>query len=316
MNTTLTIGPFELAGLCAAIGAADATGLLERADERARAAAELAPGCDPLAAARVCAVLAAAGLLVREPDDTFRRGPLLDAAARGPGGLAGLLALWRATPAFLSRGARVARMDGDAADRAAAYASVTEDLGRLFAPAADALAAALPAARAILDVGAGSGVWSLAMAARAPDAQVTALDLAEVLPVFRRRAAALGLADRAHARAGDFHGELGGPYDRVVLANVLHLEDEARAAALIARAAAALAPGGEVVVVDTFAEATGGALAHATYELHLAMRTGGGRAHPSRAIAAWLADARCAAPRVIDLGGALPGLAALVAALR
>jgi C-methyltransferase len=114
---------------------------------------------------------------------------------------------------------------------------------------------------------------------------------------------------------GDFH-EVELPaerYDRVLLANVLHLEDEARAAALVSRVSRAVRPGGEVVVVDMLADATCGQLGQPIYELHLAMRTGGGRAHPRPVLTAWLAAAGHPQVELVDLGQLHAGLAALVA---
>jgi ubiquinone/menaquinone biosynthesis C-methylase UbiE len=136
-----------------------------------------------------------------------------------------------------------------------------------------------PPGERVLDVGAGSGVWSLAMCARSPGTRVTALDLPAVLPGFLDRAERLGLAERIEAIPGDCHStELhAASVDRIVLANILHLESPAHAAALMARIVPALKRGGELVVIDCLAK-EGGAreTARAIYALHLAMRTDGG----------------------------------------
>jgi demethylspheroidene O-methyltransferase len=191
---------------------------------------------------------------------------------------------------------------------------VVDGLAQLFAPAARLLADALPATGVILDVGAGSGVWSLAMLENEPLARVTALDLESVLPRFYARAVRLGQAARVDAIGGEYlHAVLPrATYARVVLANVLHLESEAAAATLVARAADALAPGGRLVVVDVWDGGTPRQhLAHAAYALHLAMRTQKGRAHARARIVSWIEATGSKVEAELDLHAASPSLSAL-----
>src|SRR6185436_6563447 len=102
--------------------------------------------------------------------------------------------------------------------------------------------------------GAGSGVWSLTMAARHVSARVTAVDFPAVLDTFLSQAAERGLSPRVATLGGDYHHVPfdTGQWSRVVLANVLHLETVDGARALVAKAARAVERGGEVVVVDSF----------------------------------------------------------------
>jgi hypothetical protein len=99
-------------------------------------------------------------------------------------------------------------------------------------------------------------------------------------------------------------------FDRVVLANVLHLEPEGGARSLVARVATALKPDGDLVVVDALSDHS---LARAIYSLHLAMRTHAGRAHPRQAIEHWCRDAGLTESRLVSFGGHQDALAALVA---
>jgi ubiquinone/menaquinone biosynthesis C-methylase UbiE len=182
-------------------------------------------------------------------------------------------------------------MDGSALERSNSYETLSGTLGRLFEDAAEDLAGKLPPpGDRVLDVGAGSGVWSLAMGARSPKATVIALDLPAVLSAFLHRAGSLGLADRVETIAGDYHSiELPvASFDRIILANVLHLESPADAASLIARTAAALKPAAELIVIDSLVEdEPTRAPAHAIYALHLAMRTGQGCLHPRAQVDRW-----------------------------
>jgi len=60
----------------------------------------------------------------------------------------------------------------------------------------------------------------------------------------------MGVADRTSVIAGDmFEVPLGGPYDVVMITNVLHHFSEAKGVELIRRAAGAMAPDGRLVLV-------------------------------------------------------------------
>ncbi len=327
MTTEVRLGAHDLAAIVSAAAAMAHVGVLDAivsASDGDGAAHErdlvTKTGCDPIALDRVLAVLAAVGVVDRDGHGSVRLGhDVRHECATVPHGLRGVVALFAHAPRFLATGARLGAMDGDLATRAAAYAPCVSDLGRFFEAGARALATRLPPARAILDLGAGSGVWSLAMAEAAHAAGVaaraTAIDFAPVLPAFHARAASCGLAAFVDAVAGSY---LEAPlsdasFDRVVLANVLHLEPEPRAAELVARAARACAPGGCVIVVDVFPLGPRGPLAHAAYELHLAMRTASGRAHAVDATRAWLTTAGLVVAEPFELEAQRVGLGALVA---
>ena len=103
----------------------------------------------------------------------------------------------------------------------------------------------------ILDVAAGHGQYGIAMAARSPNASVFALDHPVVLEVAERNARRAGCADRYNLIPGDvFEVELGGPYDLIVAANLAHHFDKATNTGLFRRLRAALAPTGQLVLVD------------------------------------------------------------------
>jgi PAS domain S-box-containing protein len=205
---------------------------------------------------------------------------------------------------------------GDSIDRpenrGAYYARCVLALARLFEGHARRLAEQLPPAETILDVGAGSAVWSLAMAAKS-GGKVTTIDPPEVVASTLAAAELFGLGIKPEVIAGDyFEVEIEGPVDRIVMANVLHLETPEDAARLIRHHARALAPRGELVIVDMLGgDGLEPELSRAAYGLHLGMRTTKGCAHPEADLRAWCAEAGLTEHRVLPLGGA--GLAALVA---
>jgi hypothetical protein len=155
--------------------------------------------------------------------------------------------------------------------------------------AAVPLADSLPAAGRVLEVGAGAAAWSLALVARQPSCQVTAFDLAPVLEVTRRSVEAAGRLDRYRFLGGDaFQDELGGPYDLVLVANVVHLFGEARAVELLTRVAAELHPGGRLAVIDVMPDPRGPSRRAALHDLSLLLRTRDGALHPYGSYTKWL----------------------------
>lgn len=114
-----------------------------------------------------------------------------------------------------------------------------------------------PRGRAVLDVGCGTGFFTAYYLARG--ARVTGLDLTAV-SVERLRArhpeARFVLADVSEAPLAE-------RYDIVNAFDVLyHVTDDARWERAVRHLAAAVAPGGALLVTDTFAESPGPAAAH------------------------------------------------------
>ena len=259
---------------------------------------------DPRATARVLDVLVAWRLATREQHAVAASDELRAWANAVPGGAELMLAVWSHTDQFLRTGRPYLRMD--AGDRGS-YAQFVGALGRMTADAARQLAdriAAPPDAR-ILDIGCGSGVWSLALAERLPGARVTGLDQLAVLDAFRARARELGLGERIATLAGDVH-ELAIPreYDVVMIANVLRLETPDRARAIVERGAAAVRPGGALVIVDALAAGTPEReRARASYALHLAMRTERGQVYSPETVMAWMAAAGVSGCEQVPLDG-------------
>lgn len=299
----------DLFAAASVITAAQQTGLLralQSGPQTAQAYAE-SLGLDRRAAGLVLDSLVTLDLAVRE-QDAYDASPRVK-ALMPPRGFAGdaMESLWAHTDTFLRTGEPLARMDGSLAEREASYREGVAWLGKLLEPTARELASKLNDAPArVLDVGCGSGVWSLAIAERFPSVHVTGQDLPAVLESFTARAQSMGLGDRVATIPGDMHAAPlpQGGFDLVVIANVLRLETPDRAAALLARLAAAVAPGGALLVVDALAGGTPEReRARALYALNLALRTQGGRVHSPAEITSWLEAAGLRAMETIELGG-------------
>lgn len=187
---------------------------------------------------------------------------------------------WDQIPEFLQTGKPWITIDSSPENLDAFYTKFFESVGyaNQMSATAEAVAARLDGEPGhILDVGTGTGLWSLAMARRAPRAKVVAVDFPQVLTNhFFKRAEQLGCLDRVEALEGDFH-EVHFPksaFDRIVMGSSFHFLKEPAADSYVRKVKSALVKGGEFVVIDHFADATPHQrLSRTLYEMRLAMRT-------------------------------------------
>ncbi len=170
----------------------------------------------------------------------------------------------------------------------------------------------LPDARLLLDVGGGTGLYSIAWLQRHPGLRAVVWDRAEVLKVAAEMAAAHGVADRLECRAGDmFQDPVPAAPDVVLLSNVLHDWDVPECRALVRRCAAALPPSGRLLIHDVFLnDALDGPLPIALYSAALFSLTEG-RAYSAAEYRAWLTEAGLTPGTVLPTlihCGVLPGV--------
>jgi len=103
----------------------------------------------------------------------------------------------------------------------------------------------------ILDIAAGHGLYGLAFAKRNPQADITAVDWANVLEVAKENAQAAGVSDRYHTKFGSaFDVDYGTGYDLVLLTNFLHHFDRQTCEMLMRKVHGALADGGRAVTLE------------------------------------------------------------------
>jgi 2-polyprenyl-3-methyl-5-hydroxy-6-metoxy-1,4-benzoquinol methylase len=110
-------------------------------------------------------------------------------------------------------------------------------------------------AKRSLDVGGGSGAFSIAFAKACPQLQAEILDLDAVVPLAEEYIREAGLQERIRVRPGNMrHDELGEGYDLVLLSAVCHMFSEEENRVLIQRCAQALLPGGHLVIREFILE--------------------------------------------------------------
>ncbi len=148
----------------------------------------------------------------------------------------------------------------------------------------------------VLDIGCGSGTYGYTVAMRDPRVHVTESDWSQqALDVAEKNAEKLGLADRASfLRADAFADPLGGPYDLVTMAHVLHHRSADQAASALRRVFDVVKPGGKIGVVGhTFQEGVPPIQDPNPHMFSLIMliQTSGGEAHSVATYERMFADA-------------------------
>lgn len=143
----------------------------------------------------------------------------------------------------------------------------------------------------LLDVGGGSGIYSIACLRRNPDLKAIVFDRQEVLKVAGEFGEQYGVSARLHLEAGDMFAEILPAADAVLLSNILHDWDEPDCLKLISRCAQALPSGGKLFIHDVFLnDALDGPLPVALYSTALFSLTEG-RAYSAGEYRNWLIEA-------------------------
>jgi len=233
-------------------------------------------------AARISAdAMVALGILERE-GDLYRNGPAADGFLAGKAGsdLRPLLRFWNriSYPAWVDFAEALARgpvqevFELDEEEQAI----VTAGIEAALAGPANALGQVVDfsSSRRLLDVGGGTGSWSIATARRYPHLKGTIVELPVVAALAEQRVAGAGLADRLAVVAVDaMADDLPEGHDTVLVANLVHYWSPDTNAALLRRVRAAVQPGAKLLLADFWTDPT-----H-TEPVHAALMAGEFAAH-------------------------------------
>jgi (2Fe-2S) ferredoxin/predicted O-methyltransferase YrrM len=145
----------------------------------------------------------------------------------------------------------------------------------------------------MLDLGGGSGAYSIAFARAVPGLKCELVDLGDVVPLAQENIRAAGLSHRIAVRAGDMLNDpLGDGYDLVLTSAICHMFSPAENQRLFKRAHSALAPGGRLVVQDFILEPDKTAPRNAAlFSLNMLVGTRAGSSYSEPEYATWLRDA-------------------------
>jgi len=157
----------------------------------------------------------------------------------------------------------------------------------------------------LLDVGGGSGAYSIAFARASEKIHAELLDLETVIPIAQSHIEKAGLADCIKTRAGDLRaGKLGEGFNLVFVSAICHMLSPEENRDLLERCHAALAPGGRVVIQDFILEADKTApKSAALFALNMLVGTRAGASYSEEEYAAWLRETGFQDVRRIRLPG-------------
>ncbi|MGB9235351.1 MAG: methyltransferase [Terriglobales bacterium] len=183
----------------------------------------------------------------------------------------------------------IAAMDHNAKERAGAVVKAVEPGG----------------IKRMLDLGGGSGAYSIAFARAVPGLKSEILDLGNVVPLTQRYIRQAGLADRITTRAGDMlRDPLGENYDLILILAICHMFSPEENRQLFQRAYKALAPKGRLVVQDFILEPGKTApRAAALFSLNMLVGTRAGASYSEPEYTTWMGEAGFSDVRRVRLPG-------------
>lgn len=193
------------------------------------------------------------------------------------------------------------------------FSEFVEALFPLSYPAAQSLGAHLGLAQvsgpvSVLDLGAGSGVWGIALAQQSPHVSIRAVDWPQVLEVTQRVAVRQGVGDRLRTVPGDLlKADFGTGHRVATIGHILHSEGIERSRQLLRKTFEALAPGGTVAIMEFLCndDRTGPPPA-LLFAVNMLVHTEKGDTFTFPEISEWLIEAGFVNPRQLEVPAASP----------
>ena len=148
--------------------------------------------------------------------------------------------------------------------------------------------------RQLLDLGGGPGTYSIHYCQANPGLKATVYDLSTTRPFAEKTIAKFSLTDRIQFMDGDYVGQerIEGSYDVAWLSHILHGEGPQTCRQIIHKAAAALEPGGMLIVHEFILNnEMDGPLFPTLFSLNMLLGTDDGQAYSEKEIMDMLAGA-------------------------
>lgn len=145
----------------------------------------------------------------------------------------------------------------------------------------------------LLDLGGGAGTNAIAFCRTYPELTATVFDLPATLRLTEKTVKDAGLESRIALLSGDFNKDmLGGPYDVVLMSDILHYQTFDTNAALVKKVFSHLAPGGRLVIKDRFLDEAGTGPAWTTaFAVHILVNTQQGGCYKTSDAIQWMTKA-------------------------
>lgn len=160
----------------------------------------------------------------------------------------------------------------------------------------------------VLDLAAGSGVWSIAMAQASPHVTVTAVDWPGIIPITKKITAREGVASRYHFVAGDLDAaDFGSGHAIATLGHILHSEGEAGSRRLLEKTFDTLAPGGTIAIAEILVDVNRqGPLPALLFAVNMLVNSEAGDTFSLEEITDWLHAAKFHEVRTVEVPGLAP----------
>lgn len=170
-----------------------------------------------------------------------------------------------------------------------------------------------PSSGTLLDVGGGSGIYSIEFVRRVPDGSATVLEVPEVAPITKRYLKASGVSSRVKVKVGDiFSARFKETYDFVLLSSLLHIYGGEENIKILRNCRNALKIGGKVIIHDFILEDSKTEPYQAViFSVNMLVNTERGASHSKREYFEWLKEAGFTNPEFIPLKGPTSAITAL-----
>jgi cyclopropane fatty-acyl-phospholipid synthase-like methyltransferase len=146
--------------------------------------------------------------------------------------------------------------------------------------------------KSLIDIGGGSGAYSVFFCKANRELEAVILDLPGTLEVTKELISSLDIANRIKLMEGDFNKQIEGKYDAAFLSNIIHCEGERENIVLIKRVYNALNSGGKIIIQDFMLDGNKTFPAFpALFSLNMLLFTENGRSYSFQEIENWLKEA-------------------------
>jgi hypothetical protein len=201
---------------------------------------------------------------------------------------------WAKLPAAVRSGApvRASVSHGDEAEVRESFLLGMFNLASQLAPRI-AGSIDLSGHRRLLDLGGGPGTYAIHFCRQNPELMATVYDLPATRSFAEKTVARFGLGDRIDFCAGDYAADaVPAGFDVAWLSHILHAEGEAGCLTILRKGAAALQPGGMLLVQEFILnDAKDGPQFPALFALNMLLGTSHGRAYSGEELAAMMTAA-------------------------
>jgi len=162
----------------------------------------------------------------------------------------------------------------------------------------------------MLDLGGGAGTNAIAFCQVYPELTATVFDLPATLRLTEKTVKEAGLESRIALFPGNFNADsLGGPYDVVLMSDILHYQTFETNAALVKKVLAHLAPGGRLIIKDRFLDEAGTGPAWTTaFAVHILVNTQQGGCYKTSDAMQWMTAAGFASAAELEKTAVVQGL--------